>query len=88
VAERRLAIYQPNGQPLYYTGTEQAPYIDLRGVPNADASAPFEVHVEQRCSMGQWHMVGSVALPCYDHDDDDLQVMKERWERNQAERGT
>lgn len=74
MAERRLVLYQPNGAKV------PGKWIDLRGVPNADARASLTLQVEQKCSLGHWHAIASpVVLPNYDHDDDDLAALKETW---------
>ena len=80
MSERRLKILSPNGA-LVFPDAERAlmrgkreadlgppAMIDLSDIPNANAAAPFEVVVEQRCDMGQWHQIGRVVLPCWSDD--------------------
>lgn len=39
--------------------------VVLTHTPNANASAPIGLEVEQQCDMQHWHSVGKTTLPQY-----------------------
>jgi hypothetical protein len=59
---RRLLLMDMTGRPQPDYGV-----IDLTGVPNADATAPWQYVVQQRCDMGHWHNIGHGELANWDH---------------------
>lgn len=66
--QRRLVLYGPNGAEITHDAlrSHEVGRMDLGGIPNADASAPLLVMVQERCNMGTWHGIATVNLPCWD----------------------
>jgi hypothetical protein len=60
----RLVLRGPNGE--YITENGRLMGVMLTHLPNADATAPIALEVEQQCDMNHWHQVGRTMLPFYD----------------------
>lgn len=76
---RRLVIRDPSNGVLHPRATialrsegrrfdeaelmADAAIIDVSGIPNANAGAPFVLTVEEYCDHEQWHEIGRVPLP-------------------------
>jgi hypothetical protein len=40
--------------------------IELTGIMNKNIREPLVAVVQETCSLGHWHDVAEVAVPCYD----------------------
>lgn len=58
--ETRLVLIEPGGHRM------DSLALDLSRIPNANASVPIFVAVEQQCDLGHWHQQGAAQLPLYD----------------------
>lgn len=82
MAERRLVVLQPDGNPLYPEASRRLmkgerpgqfdlgppASIDVSDIPNADTAAPFLLVVEERCNLERWHEIGRREVPCWSDD--------------------
>lgn len=60
--ERQAILADESGQTFSIQGI-----IELTAIPNCNIRYPLEIHIQEKCNMGEWHTVSKCVPELWDN---------------------